>query len=81
MDLIVKIADRAAVKNSERGWKQAIIMDLNATHCNGCRLDLDRLLAAEDFDFTHDVYGIRRHLNRNTGKLEGFFVPRLAERY
>lgn len=55
-----------------------ISMDITATHCNGCRLDLGRLLAAEDFDFFHDVGMIRRNLNRSTGKLENHCLPRFA---
>lgn len=53
-------------------------MDLSATHSNGCPLDLGRLLAAEDDDFAHDVGGIRRHLDRETGELMDCFVPRVA---
>ena len=53
-------------------------MDLVACHNNGCRLDLDRLLDADDGSFAHDVYGINRHLNRTTGELGDFFVPRFA---
>lgn len=53
-------------------------MDLTACHCNGCELDLDRLLLAPDPDFGHDVCGIRRHIDRRTGKLGGCFLPRCA---
>lgn len=78
------IADRAVLLAESIGIdypKRTALMDITATHANGCRLDLARLLAAGDGDFAHDVLGIRRHLNRDTGELEGFFVPRLAERY
>lgn len=56
----------------------SIHMDIIATHANGCPLRLLGLLEADAFNFTHDVCGIRRHLNRNTGKLENCFVPRYA---
>jgi hypothetical protein len=57
----------------------SLMMDLEACHCNGCPLDLVSLLeAARDVDLVHDVAGIRRHLNRETGKLEEFFRPRYA---
>jgi hypothetical protein len=56
--------------------KIELAMDLTAVHANGNRLRLSELLAAPDFDFVHDIDGIRRHLNRNTGALEGFFTPR-----
>lgn len=57
-----------------------IQMDVTATHCNGNPLRLDDLLAADDFNFAHDIYGIRRHLNRGTGKLENCFSPRFSAR-
>ncbi|MCK1479288.1 hypothetical protein IVB27_32260 [Bradyrhizobium sp. 197] len=56
-----------------------IDMDLAATHCNGNPLRLDDLLKADDFNLLHDVSGIAKHLNRETGKLEGFFSPRFSQ--
>ena len=82
-NLIVKIAERAATMCEEAGVKYdglTINMDLTAVHCNGCRLNLDGLLHADEFDFVHDILGIRRHLHRGTGLLEGCFMPRYAER-
>ena len=32
--------------------------------------------AYDDHNFAHDVFGIRRHMNRKTAKLEDHFVPR-----
>ena len=57
-----------------------IDMDIVATHCNGNPLRLNDLLGADDFNLLHDVSGIARHLNRETGKLEGFFSPRFSRR-
>ena len=54
-------------------------MDMAATHCNGCPLDLEKLLNAPEFDFYHDIYGIINNLNRNTGELENCFLPRCAK--
>lgn len=56
-----------------------LLMDVEATHCNGCPLKLRELLEADDFNFTHDMIGIQRHLNRKTGHLEDCFVPRYAQ--
>jgi len=53
-------------------------MDVTAVHANGCPLRLRELLLADDFNFVHDLFGIRRHLNRETGKLGDHFVPRFA---
>ena len=54
-------------------------MDLSACHANGCPLKLVELLEADDANFGHDVWGIRRFIDRNTGKLGGHFVPRFAQ--
>jgi len=53
-------------------------MDVTACHVNGCPLKLQELLEADDFNFSHDIFGIRRHLNRETGQLENCFLPRFA---
>jgi hypothetical protein len=53
-------------------------MSLTACHASGTPLDLDGLLAAEDRHVTHDVFGINRFIDRDTGKLGGHFTPRFA---
>lgn len=53
-------------------------MDITAVHCNGCPLNLQKLLDFDDFNFLHDVYGISRHVNRETGELKDSFLPRCA---
>lgn len=75
--LIVKIVERA---NSISPVKDrvALQMDIEAVHCNDMKLDLQRLLDAPQGDFGHDVFGIQRHIDRRTGKLQDFFCPRLA---
>ena len=80
--LIEKIAMRAVRMASDAGWDYAerdAQMDVSACHCNGTRLRLSDLLDADDFNFAHDVFGIRTHLDRNTGKLSDHFWPRFAE--
>lgn len=54
-------------------------MDLLATHANGCPMDFGRMRKADDFNILHDIAGIRKHLNRETGRIVGFFVPRFAK--
>jgi len=78
---IALIADRAVELAAAQGVQCAklyIVMDITACHANGCRLDLGRLLAADDFNLAHDVFGIRHHLDRATGKLTDHFSPRFA---
>ena len=59
---------------------QDALMDIEACHCNGCPLKLHELAGAKPSDFGHDVFGIRQHLNRETGQLEDCFLPRYAAR-
>jgi hypothetical protein len=80
-ELIVRIAKRAVVlaKSYNVDYPQVTaVMDIEATHCNGSPLDLNALLDAPLGDFSHDVFGIRRHLDRETGKLGDCFSPRCS---
>jgi hypothetical protein len=82
-ELVSDIADRAmglARQAKLDVRKMDIIMDLTAVHANGCRMDFAALATADQFNMAHDVFGIMRHLNRQTGQLEGFFVPRFSQR-
>ena len=76
--LIMGIAKRTAAHAAHGFDLLACEMDITACHANGCPLDLARLLAAEDFNFAHDVYGIMAHIDRSTGKLRDCFLPRFA---
>lgn len=51
-------------------------MDLTAAKHSMPELDFDSLLGFKDADFLHDVSGIIRNLNRETGMLENHFLPR-----
>ena len=55
-----------------------LMMDIEATHCNGNPLKLQELLEADDFNFTHDMIGIQQHLDRFAGQLQDCFVPRYS---
>lgn len=75
--LIRQIVARA----KELGFKRDPIdlgLDIVATHCNGCPLELGKLLSAPDSDFSHDIAGIINNLDRRTGKLQHFFDPRCS---
>ena len=73
-----KIIDRAAELAGRPIDRTDLTMDLEATNSNGTPLDFDKLLAADDLNFAHDIYGIGRHLNRRTGKLKNHFLPRCS---
>lgn len=81
LELITKIADRALTFYEKQGIdrdKLDIIMDLSACHAS-CPLQLEEMLKGTPFDFTHDIAGIYKHMNRETGELEGCFLPRFAD--
>lgn len=74
---IARIADRAGLEPEQR---RDLMMDLAACHANGTPMDFERLLAADGFNFWHDVGGIARHLDRGTGQLANHFLPRFAQK-
>jgi hypothetical protein len=74
-DAIVLIA-RRATEELNADFVETM-MDITVAN-NDTKLDLEGLLAFPRFDFAHDVFGIRRHLNRKTGVIEGYFLPRSA---
>lgn len=57
-----------------------IMMDLMACHFSCQKLRLDDLLAADAFDFIHDITGINRHLDRENYQLMNGFSPRFSKR-
>lgn len=59
--------------------RRDIEMDLSAVHAK-TPLRLAELAKADDFNFAHDLGGIRANINRNTGELENCFMPRFTAR-
>lgn len=81
---IRKIARRALDSISELPAAHVLSIDLQraitACHAGPCRLDLARLLYADDLTFAGDVLGIRRHMDIAAGRLTGGLWPRCARR-
>jgi len=80
--LILKIVERAhgiVVAHGGEYDKTSAGLDLVYAHAQ-VPLDLEALLAADDFNFMHDVFGIARHMDRSTGEMDGRFLPRFALR-
>ncbi len=81
--IIHRIAERASRMAASFGVPYPVFdatLDVSACHSNGCALRLADLLAADDTNFAHDVFGIRNAINRDTGALENCFRPRFALR-
>jgi len=77
---IMKIASRAVDMATQQDLtveRMSVMMDLTAVHAGCCKLDLDGLLSADNFNFAHDVWGIGHYLDRQTGQLRDF-TPRFA---
>jgi len=82
--------DREVIEQiTNRGWalpwvrsayesRTALLMDITETHLNAAPLRLDALLAADEFNFLHDLDGIAANLDRATGTLKNAFRPRFA---
>jgi hypothetical protein len=75
-DIIVRIVERAMVIRPELDKFKAV-MDITAAH-NSCGLRLVDLENADDFEFSHDVFGIFNNINRETGQIDNCFLPRFA---
>lgn len=83
MAIISKIADRAVAvyaKHDVRIDRTDILLDITCCHFNAQPLRLDDLLAADEFDFAHDISKINRHLDRGTCTLTDGFSPRFSLR-
>ena len=84
VELIEKVVARAEALAKKHGVpfnRMNAHMDVTACHCNGSELKLAEMAdpgKVQDSDFAHDFFGIQRHIDRSTGKLQDCFVPRCA---
>ena len=78
-DLLGRITKRARKMGIARGDKISQMMDIDHA-ADQFNMRLEEMENAPDFDFAHDFIGIQNTMNRETGKIEGLFVPRYAGR-
>lgn len=75
------IADRALTLYAQipeiRDKKIDVCMDIENAH-DQIPLNLEQLLTFDEGNFAHDIFGIRRHMDRGTATLGDCFVPRCA---
>ena len=76
-EIIMKISQRFCEIVGDNTIYQEIAMDVSAVHINN-PLRLNDLLCSDDFNFMHDVGGINRHIDRETGDLTNCFLPRFS---
>jgi len=55
-------------------------MSVIAVHANGNPIDFAKLEAFDDFNLSHDLGGMDRHVSHETGGLQNFFSPRSSRR-
>lgn len=81
MDVAVeRYARHSASKECKmtEGEMNNLKMTLSACHANGNPLDFRKMMEVEDSTFLHDITGICKNMNVDTGKLRNFFVPRCS---
>lgn len=76
--VVVEIAKRADALGIMMLDRMSLMMDVEAVHAE-IGLKLDELLNADDTNFTHDIVGIQNNLDRESKKLQNFFLPRYAK--
>lgn len=80
-EVITKIAQRAVKLAAENEIEYDFMcaqMDITAVHLNDCKLKLEELNGADEANFGHDIFGIRKYIDRSTGKLTNCFLPRYS---
>lgn len=76
-ELLGRITARARRMGVARGDNISQMMDIDHA-ADQFNMRLEEMENAPDFDFAHDFIGIQNTMNRETGKIEGLFVPRYA---
>jgi hypothetical protein len=76
-NLIFQIAHRAG-RMMFSGMTLDFALDISCAHLD-TPLNLQKFLDSPDFDFAHDVIGIHQHIDHNTRKIDGRFLPRCAQ--
>lgn len=76
-EVLTRIINRADDMNLLQFDRQAILMDFKiAIDC--LDLDLYKLLKFDDNNFTHDIIGIQKYVNRKEMTFNDMFLPRCS---
>lgn len=78
-EMIKEIAQRASNLTDGKYDYMTVSMDFEACH-KANNLNLEKLLAFDDFNFMHDVAGVNRCLDHVTAELKNYFWPRCGGR-
>jgi hypothetical protein len=77
LELIGAIVERYVEIIKPEREKTAILMDVMLTHYT-IGLKLEEMVNGPQYDFVHDMMGIQKHLDRQTGAMLDCFLPRFA---
>ncbi len=78
-DLVAQIADRVERKRNQDDHefdRMRLMIDIISAVEADPKINLKTLLSFPDGSFFHDVAGIQKHIDRETGKMTDCFVPR-----
>lgn len=75
--LIGKIVERAEKLDLLMFDRFELFMDLICVDAE-CDLELNEFLKADEFEFTYDVVGIQKNMDRVNKKLNNSFLPMFA---
>lgn len=78
LQLLTAIAERYEQMDVFAEDRMTTVMDLEVTQKQFPEGNLEVLLNLSDGDFAHDLFGIKRHINRREMMVEGCFVPRFV---
>jgi hypothetical protein len=76
MWLVAERYEKIAGINAEE--RITTLMDLEIVEQNFGPVDWDFVANMSAADFSHDLFGVKRHINRQTHQIEGCFVPRFV---
>jgi len=74
---VALVAKRAEGYGIQRK-RMDLLMDIQAVQGSATPMNLVKLMGFGQGDFMHDITGIIAHLNRQTGELMDYFLPRSA---
>lgn len=74
---LIKIMERwYGIMGHKEGY---VIANMLQTVDRHCRLDFEKLLGFDDFNFVHDISGMLENAAYPSGKLQNHFLPRCSK--
>lgn len=74
---LLRAISKRAIKLKQDMDYITLDMDIAAAHITN-PLKLKELLKADDFNFMHDIIGITNNIDRDTGEMSNYFLPKYS---